>query len=132
MTFKSCGYAIGSNAYLKEVSKRLLHRKGRHLMNFAGMLRQIGINEETIAEVIRLGNDRVPVFGQQLKGVYLKGVERYAHFAVPGWYWIESVTGNTIRMRSDKIGSDPFETSCYQLQAVLAANLECVEDGLNP
>lgn len=101
-------------------------------MNFAGMLRQIGINEETIAEVILLGNDRIPVFGQQLNGVYIKGVARYSHFAVPGWYWIESVEGETIRMRSDRIGSDLFETSCYQLCAVLAANLECVEYGLVP
>jgi len=103
------------------------------LVTFRDHLTAIGLNEDTIADAIRIGGDQIPVFGSQLSGVYLSPAgERTAHHAVPGWYRIESVDGNIVRIRKDGPNCWPFLFGKQFLLAVLAPNLHYAEQGLKP
>lgn len=106
------------------------------MTNLRDVLSVIGCCEETITEAIRLGGDRIPVFGSQMKGYYIRpDGRRETHFAVPGWYQIESTSGDqcsTIVMRSTHPRADAFECGSYWLPGFLGANLECVTKGVVP
>lgn len=101
-------------------------------MTFAEKLTAIGIHDSTIAEAIRLGGDKIPVFSGQLRGCYVgKHGLREAHFAVPGWYEIHSVSQLFGVVLLNKHG-ERFETSPDDILFVLAPNLEYVAQGLKP
>jgi hypothetical protein len=107
----------------------------------ANNLWRAGFSIETRTKAVELGNDSVPVFGNdsvpvfgsQLKGYYIdKHGRRTAHFAVPGWYRIIAVDGNSITICSKHPLADTFSCGIEGLKFVLGANLELVEKGLQP
>lgn len=100
------------------------------LTRFVDGLAMCGIGDEVIAEAVRLGGDEFPVFGQQIKGCYISNGVREAHFAVPGWYRIVSVYGNSATIRKEH--GDEFSCSVRDIRFVLEPNLECVEKGTKP
>ena len=75
---------------------------------------------------------KIPVFGQQLSGHYIRNEDGRCepHFAVPGWYVIEEIKGPVIVIR--KGNYDRFVTHEDFINAVLFINLECVAGGMNP
>lgn len=110
-----------------------LEQATHQLVTFRDQLARLGFDDETIAEAIQLGGDSIPVFGQQLTGHYRRADGlRECHFAVPGWYRIEAIDGNTVRLRKDMPNADPFFCGASHIRFVLGANLEYVAKGLQP
>lgn len=106
----------------------LLIQRTQELLCFRQKLCALGFDDETIAEAIRLGHNSIPVWVQQLQGCYIRDDgRRFPHFAVTGWWHIERVEGNCVRLL-DKNG-ERFETSANDIKAVLSVNLEYVAKG---
>lgn len=117
----------------------MTHLTAADFLAFRRQLEQIGIDDATIAEAIRLGGNRLPVFAGQVRGCYLRADgTRPLMFAVPGWYAIEHIgpvvspkRGPMLRIRS-KPTADPFACSSFDIRHGLDVNLACVADGLQP
>jgi hypothetical protein len=120
-----------------ETQLEAILQQGKSLYHFRSLLKMIGVTDETIAEAIRLGETKIPVFGQQLRGMYQRigsdgKLILECHFAVPGWYEVLHVLGNSVTIKSVHPRADEFVCGKEQIRAILAVNLEYVEKGLNP
>lgn len=117
----------------------MTHLTAADLLTFRRQLEAIGIDDATIAEAIRLGGNRLPLFAGQIRGQYVySDGSRYAHFNVPGWYAVERVApialpvvnpsvGPAVTLRSER--GARFDCDGAHLRAGLDLNLALIADG---
>lgn len=94
------------------------------------LLLEIGVGEATADLATRDGQTAIPVFGNQLRGIYFaEGHPPATHYAVPGWYGIVRVDPKGVLLSRN---GETFLTSGVEVAAVLGANLSYVLGGMQP
>ena len=101
------------------------------LYDHAEKLHAAGFRKPNIARLIVAYGEYIPVFGQQLHGVYIDPEgRRNPHTLVPGWYQIIRTEGKRVwLLKTYCPTADPFETSTEWLESTVMANDEMITKG---
>jgi len=106
-----------------------LEQAAHEILWNAHQLEELGYDNETVAEFVRLWGARIFIASCQAPGVYVDADDtRRRHDAVPGWYTIEAVFPagcgpRGVLLRSEKSHA-AFITDADSLRAVLWPNLQ--------
>lgn len=101
------------------------------LYQHAEKLHAAGFRKASIARLIVAYGEYLPIFGQQLQGVYIdpQGL-RNPHTCVPGWYQIIKAEGKRVwLLKTYCPTADPFETGTEWLESTIMANDEMITKG---